>query len=91
MRTLLHLHDGDHIVLEYNGSSGVVQRRFLWGPGADEPILEDEGAAMNCTGTNFLHEDHQGSIVAVAGCSGSHPSASFRTLLPTRTGNCPKK
>jgi len=68
--TTQFLHDGDHIVLEYDGT-GSIQRRFLWGPGADEPILQDEGNALNCTATNFLHEDHQGSIIAIAGCSGN--------------------
>jgi hypothetical protein len=43
----------------------------MWGPGADEPILQDEGSALNCTGTRFLHSDNQGSIIATADCSGN--------------------
>jgi RHS repeat-associated protein len=39
--------------------------------GDDTPILADEGGAVNCSGTRFLHGDHQGSIVAQANCSGN--------------------
>lgn len=65
------LYDGDHIVAEYDGASGGIRRRFFWGPGADEPILQDEGGAMNCSGTRFLHGDERGSIIAASDCSGN--------------------
>jgi RHS repeat-associated protein len=65
------LYDGDHVVAEYDGASGAIRRRFFWGPGADEPILQDEGGAMNCSGTRFLHGDERGSIIAASDCSGN--------------------
>ena len=68
--TTQFLSDGDHVVAEYNGS-GSMLRRFFWGPGVDEPILEDTGGAMNCSGTRFLHTDHQGSVIAQADCGGT--------------------
>ena len=68
--TTQFLHDGDEIVAEYNGSGGLL-RRYMWGPGVDEPIVADEGGALNCTGTRVLHADHQGSIIAVADCWGN--------------------
>ncbi len=64
-------YDGAHVVAEYNGSTGAIRRRFFWGPGADEPILQDEGGQWDCSGTKFLHTDDLGSVVAVADCSGN--------------------
>jgi RHS repeat-associated protein len=64
------LYDGDALVAEYNGSGGLL-RRYMHGPNVDEPILWDEGSAMNCSTTRFLHTDHQGSVVAMADCSGN--------------------
>jgi RHS repeat-associated protein len=64
------LYDGDALVAEYSGS-GTLLRRYLHGTGDDTPILTDEGGAVNCSGTRFLHGDHQGSIVAQADCGGN--------------------
>lgn len=68
------LYDGDALIAEYT-SSGQILRRYLHGPGTDEPILWDEGGAMNCTGTYFLHSNHQGSIIATANCAGAATGA----------------
>ncbi|CAM3231693.1 hypothetical protein SPAN111604_11970 [Sphingomonas antarctica] len=65
------LNDGDHTVVEYDGANGSIRRRFAWGPGADEPILQDEGGAMTCAGTKVLHGNYQGSIIAAADCWGN--------------------
>jgi RHS repeat-associated protein len=46
------------------------------GPGSDEPILWDEGSAMDCGGTRFLHTNAQGSVVATANCFGAPLSIS---------------
>jgi hypothetical protein len=48
------LHDGDNLVEEYAGN-GTLARRYMHGPGTDEPILWDEGTLMDCSGTRFLH------------------------------------
>ena len=63
------LYHVDELAAEYDGS-GNITRRFMFA-GEDEPILEDAGGALNCSGTRFLHTDHQGSIVALADCSGN--------------------
>jgi RHS repeat-associated protein len=68
--TTQFVYDGDKLAVEYDGV-GSIRRRFAWGPGVDEPILQDEGGALNCSGTRFLHSDHQGSIIATANCSGN--------------------
>ena len=64
------LYDGDALVAEYDGA-GVMTRRYFFGPGADEPIMEDPGGQLQCNGTRFLHTNHQGSIVALADCWGN--------------------
>jgi len=46
-----------------------MARRFMFA-GQDEPILEDAGGLLNCSGTKFLHTDHLGSVVAHADCWG---------------------
>ena len=65
------LHDGDHVAVEYNGATGAIARHFFWGQGIDEPVLLDEGGSIICSGTRFLHADHQGSVIAVADCGGN--------------------
>ena len=69
--TILFVHDGDHVAVEYDGSTGATKRRLMWGPGIDEPILEDLGGTLNCSQTRFLSADHQGSVIALANCSGN--------------------
>ncbi len=69
------LHDGDQIALEMNGS-GAMLRRYMWGPGIDEPVLWDEGGALTCGSpgapTTFaLQADHEGSVIARADCWGN--------------------
>ena len=62
------LYDGDRLVAEYNGISGTLLRRYVHGPGADEPLLWYEGSGL--TLRRGLFANHQGSIVAVADANG---------------------
>lgn len=64
------LYDGDELAIEYD-ASGAIKHRYFFGPNADEVILDDSGAALDCTGTRFLHADHLGSIVGLADCQGN--------------------
>ena len=57
------------IIAEY-ATNGTMLRRYMWGPNTDEPIMWDEGSAMDCSGSRFLHPDPQGSIIAIANCWG---------------------
>ena len=62
-----YLYDGSDLIAEYNGSS--VQKRYVHGPGLDEPLVEYQG-----TGTSsrtFLIADERGSIVAGTNNSGA--------------------
>jgi len=67
--TTRFLYDGDALVAEY-ATNGTMLRRYMWGPNTDEPIMWDEGSAMDCSGSKFLHPDPQGSIIAIANCWG---------------------
>jgi RHS repeat-associated protein len=64
------VYDGDRLIAEYNGS-GTLQRRYVHGPGVDEPLLWYEGAAVSSATRRYLHADHQGSIVAASLASGA--------------------
>lgn len=65
------LYDGTDVAVEYDGNNGAVRRRFMWGAGSNEPILQDDGGALSCSGTRFLHTDERGSVAATADCWGN--------------------
>jgi RHS repeat-associated protein len=61
-------YDGANVVAEYNASN-ALQRRFVHGPGTDEPLVWYEGSGTS--DRRFLHADERGSIVAVSNGSGT--------------------
>jgi RHS repeat-associated protein len=61
-------HDGSDVIAEYNGSNGMM-RRYVHGPGVDEPLVWYEGSGTS--DRRFLHADERGSIVAVSNGSGT--------------------
>ncbi|MBL8265668.1 RHS repeat domain-containing protein, partial [Steroidobacter sp.] len=62
------LYDGTALIAEYDGSN-VLQRRYVHGPGADEPLVWYEGAGT--TARRWLNADERGSVVAVTNGSGA--------------------
>jgi RHS repeat-associated protein len=60
-------YDGADLVAEY--STGNVLRRYVHGPGDDEPLLWYEGAGL--TDRRWLHADERGSVVAVSDGTGT--------------------
>ena len=68
--TIQYLYDGDALVAEY-ASNGTVLRRYVHGPGIDEPLVWYEGSGTSSSARRHLRADHQGSIVAVSNSSGS--------------------
>ncbi|MBY0568167.1 MAG: hypothetical protein K2P70_12690 [Hyphomonadaceae bacterium] len=65
--TTRFLYDGVQVIGEFNGSN-VMQRRYVFGPGINEPLVWYEG-----TGTGdrrWLVGDERGSIIAVTNSSG---------------------
>ena len=64
------LYDGDRLIGEY-ASSGTLLRRYVHGAGVDEPLLWYEGATVSGATRRYLHDDHQGSIVAASTAAGA--------------------
>ncbi|NJM49971.1 MAG: RHS repeat protein [Sphingomonadales bacterium] len=61
-------YDGLDLIAEYNGSN-ALQRRYVHGPGADEPLLWYEGSGL--TDRRWYHSDERGSVIAVTNGSGA--------------------
>jgi RHS repeat-associated protein len=66
--TARFLYDGVDAIAEYNGSN-VLQRRYVHGPGFDEPIVEYLGSGTS--DRRWLVTDQLGSVVAVTNASGA--------------------
>jgi RHS repeat-associated protein len=56
------------MIAEYNASN-AMQRRYVHGPGTDEPILWYEGSAL--TDRCWFHADERGSLTAITNSAGS--------------------
>ncbi|ADU15329.1 RHS repeat domain-containing protein [Asticcacaulis excentricus] len=66
--TTKFLYDGTDLIAEYDGSNNLL-RRYVHGPGIDEPVVWYEGSG---TGTKYYFmSDHQGSIQAVLNSNGT--------------------
>ncbi len=63
-----YLYDGPTLVAEYNGS-GSVLRRYVHGPGTDDPIVWYEGSTLATR--NHLHADERGSVIATTDNTGA--------------------
>jgi RHS repeat-associated protein len=61
-------YDGLDRIAEYNGSN-ALQRRYVHGPGVDEPLVWYEGSGT--TDRRFLSADERGSIVSVTNSAGT--------------------
>lgn len=63
------VYDGAQMVAEINNPSGAVTKRFVFGPGGDEPLVEYDASGSNYTRA-WLHADERGSIIAQTDDSG---------------------
>ena len=61
-------YDGTDRIAEYNGSN-ALQRRYVFGPGIDEPIVQYEGTGT--TDRRFMGSDERGSVVSLTDSSGA--------------------
>jgi RHS repeat-associated protein len=62
------LWDGNALIAEYDNGN-ALQRRYVFGPGTDEPLVRYEG-----TGTSdrhYYHADERGSVIATSDGSGA--------------------
>jgi hypothetical protein len=55
-------------IAEYD-SAGTLARRYVYGPGTDEPLVHYEGASLATR--NFFHADERGSIIARTNSAGA--------------------
>jgi RHS repeat-associated protein len=61
-------YDGEQLIGEYDGSN-ALQRRYVFGPGTDEPLVQYEGSGTSTR--RYYHADERGSAVAVSDGSGN--------------------
>jgi RHS repeat-associated protein len=65
-----YLFDGDALVATYNDDNQITER-FIHGDRVDEPLIAYTGSGVSTSQTQYLHADHQGSIIAVSDTSGN--------------------
>ncbi len=75
------LYDGDRLSAEYDGVSGLLQRRYIHGPGVDEPLVWYDTSGQVAT-RNWLHADRQGSIVGWSNDQGVITSSNVQAYGP---------
>ena len=61
--TTKYCYDGDQVIAEYEG--GSLKRKFIYGPGIDEPVMMIDVAGETET-TYYYHFDGLGSVAAVS-------------------------
>lgn len=66
--TTYFLYSGDSLVAEYQ--NGVMTKRYVFGAGVDKPLVSYDGASISNANRQFLHGNHQGSVIAITGTSG---------------------
>ena len=57
------------MVMERDATSGAIRRRYVYGPGTDEPLVWYEGSGTS--DRRWLHADERGSVVAITNSSGT--------------------
>lgn len=67
------VYSGDALVAEYQ--NGVMTRRYVFGGGVDTPLVSYNGAAISSATRQFLHANHQGSVIAVTDGTGNVESS----------------
>lgn len=62
-----YIYDGMQRIADYDGVSGTLQTRYVYGTGIDEPLIE-----VSSGGTlTFFHHDRLGSIIARTNSAGA--------------------
>lgn len=62
-----YIYSGWQRIADYNGASGALQNRFVYGVGLDEPLI-----IVSSGGTvTYLHHDKMGTLVATSGSAGT--------------------
>lgn len=66
----MFVYDGDHIASELRHDDRVLQHRYVYGPGDDEPLIWYDYSSGSLV-KKFMTADERGSIVAVTNSSGA--------------------
>ncbi|MBI4707731.1 MAG: hypothetical protein HY761_07395 [Candidatus Omnitrophica bacterium] len=69
LSTTSYVYDGDQIVAEYDGSGSLI-RKYVYGPGIDEPICMETSNQLPVT-RYYYHADGLGSIVTLTDEAGN--------------------
>ena len=64
------IYAGLAMIAEYNGA-GQMQKRYVHGPGMDQPLAEYTGSSVSSYNLRYLHKNHQGSVIAATSYSGN--------------------
>jgi RHS repeat-associated protein len=85
-----YLYDNDRAVAEYNGT-GTLLRKYIYGPGLDEPIMMIVPGDPNET-VYYYHADHLGSVIGLTNDAGAWVEKYAYTLYgkpaaPSTVGN----
>ena len=72
--TTRYLYDGQRLAAELDGT-GAVLRRYVHGPGTDQPVAWYEGAGT--ADRRWLHADERGSVIAWSNLSAGVVSLSY--------------
>lgn len=64
------VYDGTDLIAELD-PAGTTTRRYVHGPGTDDPIVWYEGGAVDNTTRRFLMADERGSIVSITDSAGA--------------------
>jgi RHS repeat-associated protein len=66
-----YLYDGDALVMEKLQGAGPPQRRYVHGPGVDEPLVQYDRQANGSYTRSWLHANQQRSIIASSNDAGT--------------------
>ena len=64
--TTRYQYNGDTVLAEYN-ELNIVQRRYIYGPGTDNPLMVEEADGTQ----RYLHRDGRGNIIAASNETGT--------------------
>ena len=67
--TKKYLYDGDALIAEYSGNTLI--NRFVHGGNVDTPLVTYDGSSVSASNRQFLHSNHQGSIVVASNNTGA--------------------
>jgi RHS repeat-associated protein len=62
-------HEGSRLVTELQGGTYAILKRYVHGPGSDEPLVSYDGTGSATR--RWLHADERGSIVALSDVTGA--------------------